>query len=151
VVNYPSPTASDNWPGVVALCTPPSASSFPLGVTTVSCTATDQSGNAASCRFTVTVFNGCLQDDGQATTVLLINTQTGDYRFCCQGLVVSGKGTIVKHGNTWTLSHTAADRRVRATLDGSGNRGTGSLQMPPGTTQCLLTDRKLSNNACNCW
>ncbi|HEX5734650.1 MAG TPA: HYR domain-containing protein [Blastocatellia bacterium] len=51
-------TATDNCPGVGApTCSPPSGSSFPLGTTTVTCTATDASGNQASCSFTVTVID----------------------------------------------------------------------------------------------
>jgi HYR domain len=59
VVNYPNITISDNCPGVTASCTPPSGSSFPRGVTTVTCTAKDANSNGppnmASCSFTVTV------------------------------------------------------------------------------------------------
>ncbi|MBI4470930.1 MAG: HYR domain-containing protein [Acidobacteria bacterium] len=54
-VNYPSPVVSDNCPGVTASCTPPSGANFPLGMTTVICTATDVSSNTATCSFTVTV------------------------------------------------------------------------------------------------
>jgi hypothetical protein len=43
----------DTSVGVVAV--PPSGSLFPFGTTTVSATATDDSGNNASCSFTVTV------------------------------------------------------------------------------------------------
>ncbi len=43
----------DASPTVV--CTPPSGSTFPVGVTTVNCVATDSSGNSNSCSFTVTV------------------------------------------------------------------------------------------------
>ncbi|HUT32039.1 MAG TPA: right-handed parallel beta-helix repeat-containing protein [Planctomycetota bacterium] len=43
----------DASPTVV--CTPPSGSVFPLGVTTVTCTATDGSGNQTAKSFTVTV------------------------------------------------------------------------------------------------
>jgi len=39
-------------------CEPPSGSTFPLGVTEVCCTATDDSGNSADCCFTVTVVDG---------------------------------------------------------------------------------------------
>jgi subtilisin-like proprotein convertase family protein len=49
-------TAEDNCPGVgAATCSPPSGSSFPVGTTTVTCTATDAAGNQGSCSFTVTV------------------------------------------------------------------------------------------------
>ena len=57
VVNYPAPTANDNCPGVTAACVPASGSSFPLGTTTVTCTASDASQISpdATCTFTVTV------------------------------------------------------------------------------------------------
>jgi hypothetical protein len=38
-----------------AVCSPASGSTFALGITTVNCTATDQSGNSASGSFTITV------------------------------------------------------------------------------------------------
>lgn len=39
----------------VVLCTPASGSTFPLGVNTVTCSATDLAGNASSASFTVTI------------------------------------------------------------------------------------------------
>jgi hypothetical protein len=50
-----SVTASDNCGSPTIICTPPSGSIFPLGTTTVNCTATDPSGNTATGSFTVTV------------------------------------------------------------------------------------------------
>lgn len=55
VVNYPAPTVVDNCPGANVSCAPPSGSSFPLGVTSVVCTAVDAKGVQATCGFTVTV------------------------------------------------------------------------------------------------
>lgn len=54
-VSYPAPTVSDNCPSGVATCTPPSGSPFPVGTTTVTCTAVDAGGIRNSCTFTVTV------------------------------------------------------------------------------------------------
>ncbi|WP_134704978.1 HYR domain-containing protein [Ammoniphilus sp. YIM 78166] len=54
IVNYPDPAVSD-CPGFTVSCNPPSGSFFPLGTTTVTCTARDDSGNANACSFTVTV------------------------------------------------------------------------------------------------
>ncbi len=48
-------TATDNCPGVTNVCTPASGSTFPTGVTTVNCVATDAAGNVNTCSFTVTV------------------------------------------------------------------------------------------------
>jgi hypothetical protein len=150
VVNYPAPVASDNCPGVGVVCSPASGASFPLGTTTVTCTATDMSGNTATCSFSVSVFNGCLQDETNPTTVLLFNTSTGDYRFCCGGTAITGKGTVVNLGNTYTLTHNPADRRVTAKLDGSAKTGTASLQLPPGINKCTIIDKNTTNNSCLC-
>jgi hypothetical protein len=49
-------TANDTCdPEVDIQCEPPSGSVFPLGLTVVSCTATDERGNLATCSFEVTV------------------------------------------------------------------------------------------------
>ena len=56
VVTYDSPTASDAVSGNVAVsCSPASGSKFPIGTTTVTCSASDAAGNTASVSFTVTV------------------------------------------------------------------------------------------------
>lgn len=55
VVSYPPPTVTDNAPGTIATCAPPSGSTFPLGTTTVTCAAVDPQGNRATCAFTVRV------------------------------------------------------------------------------------------------
>lgn len=75
IVNYPSPTASDNCPGVTQACVPASGSFFPVGTNTVTCTATDAVGNTATCTFTVTVtnaFTNCYVDDGTGDTLSLV-------------------------------------------------------------------------------
>jgi len=56
VVNFAEPEASDLVDPVPAVvCAPASGSTFPLGANTVTCTATDASGNAASSTFDVAV------------------------------------------------------------------------------------------------
>ena len=50
-----TPTFSDNCPAVTASCAPPSGSIFGFGSTSVTCTATDGSGNQSSCKTNVTV------------------------------------------------------------------------------------------------
>jgi hypothetical protein len=54
-VNFTTPTPADNCSGATAVCAPASGSTFPVGTTTVTCTATDASGNTAQCSFTVMV------------------------------------------------------------------------------------------------
>jgi len=55
IVTYQTPLVVDTCPGASVTCTPPSGSSFPVGVTTVMCSAVDLSGATATCSFTVTV------------------------------------------------------------------------------------------------
>src|SRR5581483_4551888 len=46
-VTYQTPAISDNCPGATVACAPPSGSTFAVGTTTVTCTASDSSGNTA--------------------------------------------------------------------------------------------------------
>jgi subtilisin-like proprotein convertase family protein len=147
VVNFPPPTASDNCPGVTVVCNPPSGGCLPVGVTTVSCTATDGSGNTATCSFSVSVFDNALQDDSNPSIVLLWNSITGQYRFCCNGIVFTGVGKALRQGCINTLDHTSGiDRRVLGRVDKAVHSGTASLQAPPGTIRCVITDRNTLND-----
>lgn len=71
VVSYPAPTATDNCSVPTTSCSPPSGSSFPVGATTATCTATDTAGNMANCQFTVTVLTP------QQAIQSIINTVNG--------------------------------------------------------------------------
>jgi hypothetical protein len=147
VVNYPAPVASDNCPGVGVVCNPPSGSCFPVGVTTVTCTATDASGNTATCSFTVSVFDVALQDDSNPSTILLWNSITGQYRFCCNGTIFTGAGKATRQGCVYTLQTPAAtDRRILGRHDKAVHAGSGSLQSPPGAIRCTITDRNTLND-----
>jgi hypothetical protein len=67
VVSFDLPTATDNLSasGDIAIsCSPMPGSVFDEGKTRVICTATDEAGNSAECRFTVTVSCGGLQRPG---------------------------------------------------------------------------------------
>jgi hypothetical protein len=64
VVTYPAPTATDNSGSVTVSCAPTSGSVFPGGTTTVTCTATDPSGNSATASFSVIVVSGVLPPTG---------------------------------------------------------------------------------------
>jgi len=54
-VTFAAPTIAGGATPVTTGCFPASGSSFPLGATTLLCTATDSQQRTASCRFTVTV------------------------------------------------------------------------------------------------
>ena len=55
VVTYASPTTIDGRLPVTTACTPPSGSSFGVGTTSVSCTATDALHRSSTCPFVITV------------------------------------------------------------------------------------------------
>lgn len=150
-VTYAAPTSSDNCPGVVTVCSPPSGSPFPVGTTTVTCTATDASNNTATCSFTVAVFALCLQDDSNPGNVVLFTPSTGAYRYCCGGVTVAqgtGNGTV--RGCTVQIDHNAPDRRLQIIADLTVKRGTASLQLPPGSLKCTISDRNMNDNSCVC-
>jgi hypothetical protein len=150
VINYNQPQVSDNCTVASVTCNPPSGSAFPAGITTVTCIATDTAGNAAQCSFTVTVFDACLQDDSSPNRAMFFNTFTGDYLFCLNGVRYSGRGSLTRMGNTFTLVHNASDRRVKATLDATQDKGTASIKSPPGGTAITITDRDIRTNTCSC-
>jgi uncharacterized protein YegP (UPF0339 family) len=103
------------------------------------------------CSFGLCVFNGCLQDDSNPGNVVLFNTTTGEYRFCCNGeLVATGNGTVSKQGCIFTIQHNTQDRRVLIKVDLAVKKGTASIQNPSGTLKCTIGDRNITNNTCNC-
>jgi hypothetical protein len=55
-VDFPI-TASDNCPGVTFVCNHPPGSTFDVGTTPVTCTATDGASNSSSCSFALTVLD----------------------------------------------------------------------------------------------
>ena len=72
LVSFPTPTAADNCGSASVTTSKASGSSFPLGTTTVTATATDGSGNTRQCSFTVTVlynFGGFFQPVDNLPTV----------------------------------------------------------------------------------
>ncbi len=67
VVTYPVPTVADNSGTVTVSCEPQSGTVFPVGTTTVTCTATDPSGNSAAASFSVIVSSDELPRTGGGT------------------------------------------------------------------------------------
>jgi peptidoglycan hydrolase-like protein with peptidoglycan-binding domain len=91
IVTYSPPTAPDAVDGTDPVsCSPASGSTFALGVTTVSCTATDAHGNIAQTSFTVTV------QDTSAPSI---------------AITAPSNGTTVG-GSSVTLTATASDNIV---------------------------------------
>jgi HYR domain len=155
-------TASDNCSGVTIVCknqdnqVVTSGQPFPVGTTTVTCTATDTSGNTATCSFTVNTFSFCLQDETSAGNVVLVNAQTGDYFFCCGGVpIASGRGTLTTRGCIGTIDHIKGNRKVHIEWDTAANNNAGAgtayvQKSPSGSVVCQITDKNMSNNTCQC-
>jgi lysophospholipase L1-like esterase len=54
-ISFPTPEARDGQTPVTVSCTPASGAMFPIGLTTVRCTATDALQRQAACEFNVTI------------------------------------------------------------------------------------------------
>ncbi len=137
-------TAVDAVSGAVAVtCTPASGSTFPLGTTTVTCTATDAAGNTASGSFTVTV------GDTTAPTLTLPPNLTREatgpsgapVTFTATAVdAVSGAVAVTctpASGSTFPLGTTTV---TCTATDAAGNTAAGSFTVTVGdTTAPILT------------
>jgi subtilisin-like proprotein convertase family protein len=155
VVNFPTPTPSDNCPGVMVACTPPSGTCFPAGTTTVTCTATDTAGNTATCSFTVnlTIFNICIQDNFTRRFFRFSST-TGDFVFidCSKGITATGKGTVATNFCKITLNGGASGKTSSSSVSALANTCTGAASatiVVNGVTH-TLNDSNMANSACGC-
>lgn len=131
-VTYAPALATDLVDGVVETsCTPASGSAFPMGITTVTCTATDTAGNTGTAEFTVEV------QDRSAPVVKVPSAVT-----------VEATGP---EGATygWAVDAVSADDDVDGPLPVTCDRNPGDA-FPLGTTTvtCSATD-KAGNKADN--
>ncbi|MBI1851448.1 MAG: HYR domain-containing protein, partial [Planctomycetes bacterium] len=83
------------------LCVPPSLSHFPTGVTTVTCTASDASGNSAACSFRVTILG--------STSSSLSTTVVGQP---ASALVFPLFDSTAHRGTILTVTNTDTDRHL---------------------------------------
>ena len=121
-------TGSDNCPGVSVSSVPTSGSSFPIGTTTVTTTATDAAGNTSSSTFTVTV-NDC--EDPVVTCPTSI-TQCNDTGAC--GAVVTFQTSVTDNCPGSTVVATPAS---------------GST-FPVGTTTVNVVGTDAAGRTANC-
>ena len=113
-------TASDALSGATVLCSPASGSTFAVGNTLVSCTATDGAGNTASVTFTVTVRDTTPPSivlNGEADVTVPAGSAFADPGATANDLV-DGVVAVVVQGavntatpGTYTLTYTATDPR----------------------------------------
>lgn len=151
MVNY-TVTVTDNQPGAMVVCLPPSGSAFAIGTTTVVCTASDAAGNRASNSFTVTVEDrekpvlivpanlSIMAGPGQTNAVAeYIATATDN----------SGSVAVVcapPSGKAFPLGVTAV---TCTAVDDSGNTATGSFtvtvirEAQPPDCGCIIASRSV--------
>jgi hypothetical protein len=131
VVSWTPPVATDNCPGVTQTSTDNPGNTFAKGVTQVIYTATDMSGNTATCSFTVTV------NDTQAPTIscpanITANTGTGDCSATVSWTVPTGSDNCPMLNVTGTHTPPAAftvgvHTVIYTATDMSGNSATCSF------------------------
>jgi hypothetical protein len=101
--------------------------------------------------FPASEFDLCAQDETNPTISLAFNSQTGAYLFCAAGTPYSGVGKVTRRGSTYTLQHSASDRRLQATFDTTTNRASASFQkLGTGAGTFNLLDRDIRNSTCSC-
>lgn len=121
-------TATDNCPGLTVVCIPASGSRFSIGITTVTCTATDATTNTQSCSFTVTV-----HDIEPPILVCPSNIVAGTDLGRCDAVV--------------NFAPSVADDCAGATVVCVPPSGT---RFPRGTTLVGCTATDVSSNTVNC-
>lgn len=124
VVTFPPPTANDNVDGsLTPSCNHHSGDTFPIGQTTVACTATDNAGNTGSASFKV--------------TVTFVDTTP-------PVVTVPANQTVTATGPLTTVPFTAtATDNVDGPLPATCNHGTS---FPVGTTTVTCTATDSSHN-----
>jgi HYR domain len=129
-VAYTTPTANDAVSGsIVGSCSPASGSHFPVGLTTVSCTATDGSGNQGQTSFSVVI---TLADE-QPPTLTVPSDRVAE---------ATGPG-----GAAVSFSATATDN-VDPSPDVNCNPASGStFPIATTTVTCVATDAANNSSA----
>jgi hypothetical protein len=124
-------TASGGCSPVNVSCTPPSGSSFPIGTTSVTCTATDGCGNSTNCSFVITV--------RPYTCPALVLT-------CSTNITVT---TASCTNNTAIVFYTSTASGGCSPVNVSCNPPSGS-SFPIGTTSVTCTATDGCGNSTNC-
>ncbi len=130
---------------VAVRCTPPSASTFPVGTTPVTCTATDHAGNAASGSFSVTVRDTsppAVTLSGSNAMTIESGTTFVDPGAAAADLVdgavpVTVSGSVLTHvPGSYTLTYSATDR---AGNTGAATRTVTVVDTTPPTVTVAVT------------
>ena len=130
-VTWTAPTVSDNCPGVTFVSTHAPGDVFPIGVTTVTYTATDASGHVTTCSFTVTV----------------TDTQAPVFAGCPTNITTSATAGLCGAVVNWTPP-TATDN-CPGTVTVTSNYAPGAT-FPVGTTTVTYTAVDAVGNTSTC-
>jgi len=165
----PVASATDNCGAVTASCSP--AGPFPLGTTTVSCTATDTAGNQSSCNTAVEIVDTtrpvvtCVEGVNPAGKNIPPAGTTlpgakggqnpdGFYRvaatdFCDPGPKISLGGVTLANGETIKLTQSPAKSGV-ALLNTMGPLAIKHFQVGPGDAVITATDASRNTATVTC-
>ena len=136
-VNYPAATATDNCPGTISIgYSIASGSTFSVGTTSITVTATDAHNNSASCVFTVTVlydFAGFFSPVGNLPILNAVNAgQAIPVKFSLSG----NKGlSIFAADNPYTVSLNCSTSDPGVDITETVNAGSSSLGYSSGSDQ----------------
>jgi hypothetical protein len=128
---------------------------FPVGLSTVTCSATDMAGLTGTCTFTVTVtpFDTCLKDNSTGN-LLQWNSTTGQYQFtrCSDGFTLTGTGTVSLVNGIRTLNDFKADRRIHAGFNTGQLTGIATiyLEVAQGVWQVFQIYDTKPSAVCKC-
>jgi hypothetical protein len=142
--------------------------------TTRMITGVQAGGWAATATVMTHKFDFCLQDDLDLTTMIMVNTFSGDYIFAppagtsligeradripgllwpSRGTSLNGTGTVTRKDCIITLTDSPPNRRVQVTIDPCTQTGSASVQTSPPNSPKIkftITDRNTDNNTCAC-
>jgi hypothetical protein len=131
VVTYTT-SATDDSGGVTVTCVPPSGSTFPIGTTTVTCTATDAANNTTSGSFTVTVLGATdLLANLRGNTIDLVTNSSAERA------LVATLDQAIQSNNAWGVYMALLKYVVQM------DRYVDSRQVTPAAAQQLLSEARL--------
>ncbi len=164
VVNFTLPAPTDNCPGATVSSVPASGSTFPVGTTTVTVTATDAAGNTDDCTFTVTVNDTespvitCVADASRNNQALLCAYTVQGTEFDATFTDNCVGGSITNDlNNTSSIANEVLPVGVTTVVwtatDGSGNTASCTtvitiLDVEPPTVSCSNSSRDTDPGVC---
>ncbi|MCA9199507.1 MAG: HYR domain-containing protein, partial [Planctomycetales bacterium] len=105
---------------ILVNCTPPSGGQFPIGPTTVDCSATDSAGHSAAASFTITVENVVTAQDDRYI-VFEDGTVVGNVSDNDGGLNVSVLSVVAINGSSSLVGQSFFTSNGTVTLNANGN------------------------------